>query len=81
MFEKIIKSYLMSHLQENSLLTKEQHGFLTKRSTTTNLLELTSDLSVNFNTRVSTLVGYVDFQKAFDKISIAKLLHKIETVV
>ena len=78
MFEKIVKSHLMSHLQENGLLSKEQHGFLTKRSTTANLLELTSDLSVNFNTRVSTLVAYVGLQKAFDKVSIAKLIHKIE---
>ena len=30
MFEKILKSHLMSELQENSLLSKEQHGLLTK---------------------------------------------------
>ena len=79
MFEKIIKFQLMTHLKENNLINKEQHGFLTKRSTTTNLLELVSDLAVNFNSRASTLVAYVDFQKAFDKVSVVKLLHKIET--
>ena len=48
-FEKIIKTHLVSHFHANNLLNKEQHGFLTKRSTTTNLLELTYDLAVNFN--------------------------------
>ena len=40
--------------------------------------ELKGDLCVNFNERVSTLVGYIDFQKAFDRVSVPKLLYKID---
>ena len=36
------------------------------------------DLCVDFNERASTLVGYIDFQKAFDKVSVPKLLYKID---
>ena len=79
LFEKIIKTHLVTHFKANNLLSHEQHGFLSKRSTTTNLLEFASDLGMNFNSRASTLVAYVDFQKAFDKVPTTKLLHKIDT--
>ena len=59
-------------------MSKVQHGFLKKRSTTTNLMELMGDLVENFNKKASTIVAYVDFKKAFDKVSVPKLLHKID---
>ena len=37
-----------------------------------------NDLCQNYNERASTLVGYIDFQKAFDKVSVPKLLYKID---
>ena len=77
-FETIVKTYVVSYLQRIKFFSKAQHGFLEKKSTTTNLLELMGDLCVNFNERASTLVGYIDFQKAFDKVSVPKLLYKID---
>ena len=77
-FEKIVKTYVVSYLQRINFFSNAQHGFLQKRSTTTNLLELMGDLCVNFNERASTFVGHIDFQKAFDKVSVPKLLYKID---
>jgi hypothetical protein len=77
-FETIVKKHLLSHLNSNNFINKAQHGFLAKRSTVTNLLEFMADLTTNFNVKSSTLVTYIDFQKAFDKVSSAKLLQKID---
>jgi hypothetical protein len=37
--ESIIKTSLMSYLLSNKIITKQQHGFLSKHSTTSNILE------------------------------------------
>jgi ribonuclease P/MRP protein subunit RPP40 len=71
---------LLNHLHSNQVIDKAQHGFLAKKSTVTNLLELMGDLTCNCNGKVSTLVAYIDFQKAFDKVSKEKLLHKLENI-
>ena len=79
-FESKIKTSIVAHLQANNLISKAQHGFLKKRSTTTNLMELMGDLVENFNRKASSIVAYVDFKKAFDKVSVIKLLHKIDNM-
>ena len=75
-----MKTSIVAHLEANNLMCKAQHGFLKKRSTTTNLMELMGDLVENFNKKASSIVAYVDFKKAFDKVSITKLLHKIKNM-
>ena len=64
----------------NNFVSKAQHGFLAKRSTVTNLLELMEDLTNNLNEKASTLVTYINFHKAFDKVCPAKLMLKIESL-
>ena len=39
LFERIIRDYLVKFLEDNKLLRDSQHGFRTKRSCLTNLLE------------------------------------------
>ena len=41
--ETIIKNDLISHLYNNKLISKHQHGFLRKHSTSTQLLECVND--------------------------------------
>jgi ribonuclease P/MRP protein subunit RPP40 len=77
LFEAGIKLSLMQFLNENNLLSASQHGFLSKHSTCSNLLETLNDWTEGLDNKYDTLVAYVDFAKAFDKVSIPKLLYKL----
>jgi len=61
------------------LLNSNQHGFLAKRSTLTNLLESISDWTISLENRFPNRVAYIglDFSRAFDTVSHPKLLHKL----
>jgi hypothetical protein len=62
----------MRYLNEYKLLSASQHGFLSKHSTCTNLLEVLCDWTGNLDQRADTMVAYIDFAKAFDSVSIPK---------
>ena len=78
LMETIIKDQTLTYLLSNNFITKEQHGFIKKRSTATNLLECTNDWVLSLNDSQSTDVAYIDFSKAFDSIVFSKLLHKLQ---
>ena len=61
--EKIVKNAVMKFLNENSQLSKHQHGFRNGKSCTTNLLALD--------------ILFIDFEKAFGKVPHKLLLHKL----
>jgi len=76
--ESIVKDALLEHLEENNLLLKSQHGFRSKKSVTTCLLDYLDDVTkcVDDGNPWVTFIG--DFAKAFDKVPFAKLLSKLE---
>lgn len=74
--EKIITDKLSPQLQ--NLLTDNQHGFRSGRSTTTNLTLFCNFVHHNFEKRLQTDVIFTDFAKAFDKVDHSTLLHKLE---
>lgn len=61
-----------------NVISSNQHGFVRGRSTTTNLLELTSTVVRAFECRSQTDVVYTDFSKAFDRVNHQILLLKLE---
>ena len=75
--ERIINLKLLDYLLLNKLITPQQHGFVRKRSTCTNLLECLQDWTLNLQNRMNTDVIYFDFRKAFDSVSHVKLLSKL----
>ena len=75
--ESIISSQLTDFLLSHKLLNKQQHGFLKRHSTATNLLDSINDWSISLHNLSSTIVAYVDFQRAFDSLSHNKLIHKL----
>jgi hypothetical protein len=77
--ESVIHVQLMSYLCEHNLISKAQHGFLSKRSTGTNLLSCFQDwqLSVKDNKLVDAI--YLDFRKAFDSLVHSKILVKLSS--
>jgi len=79
LMESIIKDSLIAYLLENKLITKQQHGFLAKHSTCSQLLECVNDWTIELNVRKCIDVAYIDFQKAFDSVVHSKLCHKLKS--
>ena len=57
------------------------HGFRTKRSCLTNLLEFLDLVSDYVDEGISMDAVYLDFQKVFDNVSHSKLLTKMASLV
>ena len=75
--ERIIAADLLDYLLGNNLLNSGHHGFLSKRSTLTNLLESVNDWTIFMENKHKSRVAYVDFSRAFDSVSHQKLLIKL----
>ena len=75
--ERMVRRALTIHLDEHDLIAKEQHGFVAKKSCTTNLLETVDCISQALAKKKPVDVIYLDFAKAFDKVSHRLLLYKL----
>ena len=72
--EYIIHTYITEHLINCNLLSSIQHGFISNRSTLTQHLKFFDDLTKFHSIKTNCDVIYIDFTKAFDKISHNKLI-------
>ena len=77
--EKIISLDIIEHLNLHNLISKNQHGFLPRRSSSTQLLEALNDWLNSCNNKQSVNVVYTDLSKAFDKVSHPKLMEVIKS--
>ena len=75
--ERIIANQIKDHFLSNNLLHEAQHGFLTSRSTCTNLLESLNDWTLYLQDKHGVVIAYVDFSKAFDVVSHNKLFVRL----
>ena len=75
--ERIIREQLMKYLLDNNIIPSEQHGFMPKKSTMTNLIECMDSWTKNFDIGVQTDVLYLDYSKCFDSVSHTKLIFKL----
>ena len=76
--EKLIHSQLSGYIEENSLLDASQHGFRKGHSTIHSVAQLTNFISTKMDTKLATLVTYIDFRKAFDCVQHSVLLGKLQ---
>ena len=74
-FEKLLKKHIIHHLEKNSLIPVNQHGFVSGRSVETNMLISLNDWTNILDSREACNVIYFDFSKAFDRVSHAKLIY------
>jgi len=77
-FEACLKPALISFLNSQGFIFSEQHGFLARRSTCTNLLECLNTWSEALDSRSKCPIIFFDFAKAFDSVSIRKLCFKLK---
>ncbi|MCP4252797.1 MAG: reverse transcriptase family protein, partial [Candidatus Scalindua sp.] len=77
-FERVIKKKILSHLVENKMFNKGQHGFVPGRSTQTQLLSHYNDIfdTLSEGKRLDTV--FLHFAKAFDKVDHEILLEKVK---
>jgi len=76
-FESLIKLDLVNFLAANDLITSDQHGFMAKRSTCTNIMETLNDWTLTMKDGYYTRVAYIDFARAFDSVCHSKLIYKL----
>uniref|UniRef100_A0A8R1HM88 Reverse transcriptase domain-containing protein n=1 Tax=Caenorhabditis japonica TaxID=281687 RepID=A0A8R1HM88_CAEJA len=76
--ERLIRRNIVSYLNKHSLLHDSQFGFRNNRSTESQLLEYNRKLLGHCISNKSSLAVYIDFRKAFDKVSIPKLIAKLK---
>ena len=76
--EKLVRDVMMDHLERNGLISKNQHGFVHKKSCLTNLLETMDTVTNAYNNGQHAFIVFLDFQKAFDKVCHASLLYKLK---
>ena len=75
--EKIQHRAILRYLMDKELIVPEQHGFLPRKSCTTNLLEAYEILSDAVERGDPVDVIFTDFCKAFDTVPHERLLHKL----
>ena len=79
LLEHIIHSNIMKHLDQQKILTENQHGFRAQHSCETQLIQTIHDLGKSLDTRSQTDMVIMDFSKAFDTVPHKRLLHKINS--
>ena len=75
--EHIMLSHIAKHIAKNNIIINQQHGFRNKLSTITQLINTTTDWANTLNNKGQTDIIFLDFSKAFDKISHKFLLSKL----
>ena len=76
--ERIVADRLVAYLRANNLITPEQYGFLSRRSTCTQLLAMLNKWTKAVNNKCRVDSVYIDFSKAFDSVCHSKLLVKLK---
>ena len=77
--ERVISCTVLAYLREHDMITKQQHGFLSRKSTTTSLLDSLNDWSMAIKRKRYVDVAFIDFAKAFDRVSHYKLFSKLQS--
>ena len=68
---------LLMHLAYNNIISSAQHGFIVQHSTCTNMLESLNDWTNTIEEHRELSIAYTDFSRAFDSVSVTKLLYKL----
>ena len=76
--ERVVKKGIMEYVDKNRILANSQHGFRSGRSVQTNLVEFLNTATRWLDEGKSFDVIYLDYSKAFDKVSHKRLVIKLE---
>ena len=75
--EQIVKRSLCKHLENKAVITRSQHGFVKNKSCQTNLISFFDEVNSLIDRWNAVNIVYLDFSKAFDKVSHDILISKL----
>ena len=78
-FERILRKKIMKHIEDNELLSDNQHAFRCGRSCLSQLLEHMDYVLKALENKFNIDVIYLDFAKAFDKVDHSILSKKLKS--
>ena len=78
LFERVLRKKIIKHIEDNLLLSNNQHAFRAGRSCLTQLLHHMDEVLKALENRRNVDVVYLDFAKAFDKVDHNILMKKVE---
>ena len=76
--ESLVRNALLDHFDRHHLLSDVQHGFVPRRSCTSQLLTVLEDWTKAIKNHSYTDVIYLDFSKAFDTVPHKRLILKLQ---
>ena len=80
LFEKIFRANMVTYIEDNNILTNQQHGFRPHRNCLTQLLIHIDNILDIVGRNSNADVIYLDFAKAFDKVDHKILLCKLHNM-
>ena len=75
--ERVLNDRLRYFLESNNLLSQSQAGFRPNRTVEDQLIRVSQDISDGLQERRRTVLGLLDYSKAYDKVWKDGLMHKL----
>ena len=75
--ERVLQQRLLIYCQRNKLIDDAQEGFLPQRSTTRYLYKMSASIAEARRKRMSVMLLFCDFEKAFDSVSTTAMVYKL----
>jgi hypothetical protein len=79
-FERVLHDQILAHVTEQGFLTDFQSGFRKGHSTITALVKVTEDLRVAMEKGLDSMLGLLDFSKAFDCVNHGLFIFKLRAL-
>ena len=76
-FEKLLNEQIVAYLDKHNILFEGQHGFRKGHSCETALHELITDINTARDKRLTSMLLFIDYRKAFDTVDSDLLLLKL----
>lgn len=76
--EKVVNCKLVSYLENHNLLSSNQYGFRTNKSTEAAVISFSRIVTKQVDQRNKCIGVFLDLKKAFDTVSIPVLIRKLE---
>ena len=77
-FEKIMKIQIMNHLEANDHIGKFQFGFRKGKSCLSQMIKFYDDITEHLENGLNIDTIYLDMEKAFDRVDLGLLAHRIK---
>ena len=75
--ERVLQRRLILFCQKNHVIDDTQEGFLPQRNTTRYLYKMTAAAAEARRRRMSSIILFIDFEKAFDSVSTSAMIFKM----